>query len=291
MQAPSDCSPILVENMPLNETDKAWIRQEIRQHGWGRFKNWGVVLGPAVAISIFILYQWSGYVEFRTQTGDRLKIIEDGIRDIRGQLLLSEAAQKPTSPETQKEARQIIEDATNKKLSIPTGAVAVAGQSFLSVSSTDPGAWDTAKALLDYRSSLNSGELPDTQRNLYKPLDENDRTYYAYNAVNGRIPSFKGWSKAPINEAARMELIDKPTPRGQFGNRSLLAFGQTIILDDLYLRHVVFIGVEVHYSGGPAILDDVLFIGCRFVFDNDANTRLLASSILDQTRVTATIKS
>jgi hypothetical protein len=46
------------------------------------------------------------------------------------------------------------------------------------------------------------------------------------------------------------------------------------------IAHVIFVGVEVHYSGLPVRLADLLFVNCTFVFDNVDRSRMLAESII-----------
>jgi hypothetical protein len=48
---------------------------------------------------------------------------------------------------------------------------------------------------------------------------------------------------------------------------------------------VVYDGVEIHYSGGPMILENVVFISCKFVMDNTAPNRNLAEVLLASDRI------
>jgi hypothetical protein len=71
--------------MPLNEPDRAWVREQIReqilksQQGESKvanfFKQW-LPLMIAGGVVIWLLNEWSGYVTFRTHTNDKLEIIE-----------------------------------------------------------------------------------------------------------------------------------------------------------------------------------------------------------------------
>ncbi len=95
------CYSEIENDMPLNETDKTWIRQEIqnalKRQGRGKvigfIKDWSGI-GGCVAILIFILLQWTAYVEFRTQTNDRLGVIEKGLTtlQLQSQISLPQAA-------------------------------------------------------------------------------------------------------------------------------------------------------------------------------------------------------
>ena len=83
-----------------------------------------------------------------------------------------------------------------------------------------------------------------------------------------------------------MELIGRPLPQDSvYGPISLLLTGNTAQLDGLYMRHVIFDHVEIHYSGSPVILEDVRFVNCTFVFDNVDHARLLGEQILAEATV------
>src|SRR6516165_5783623 len=77
----------VTHDMPLNETDKAWVRETIRdahkRSRLGKFtsflKEWSGV-GAAMAFLLLVFTQWNTYIEFRTRTDDRLKSIEDDLR-------------------------------------------------------------------------------------------------------------------------------------------------------------------------------------------------------------------
>ena len=75
--------------MPLNDADRAWIKQEIQtaqtRHGLGKFtgfiKDWSGV-GAFAAVLLIIFSQWTAYVEFRTNTQDRLTAIEKNLTQL-----------------------------------------------------------------------------------------------------------------------------------------------------------------------------------------------------------------
>jgi hypothetical protein len=84
-----------------------------------------------------------------------------------------------------------------------------------------------------------------------------------------------------------MELIGRPTnPDLKTGDRLLLAEGGTISLDRMQIRHVVFEGVQIHYSGEAFVLEDVTFINCQFIFADTPGGRTLSREILAKTMLT-----
>ena len=109
MELQASISIDLPENdtdMPLNETDKAWIRQEIqaahKRAGWSKLtgfvKDW---FGAGAAITIIVLFfnQMNAYTEFRVHTNDRLEVIEKALLTIQAssapKKVLSELASLP----------------------------------------------------------------------------------------------------------------------------------------------------------------------------------------------------
>ena len=56
----------------------------------------------------------------------------------------------------------------------------------------------------------------------------------------------------------------------------------------MQVRNVVFEGVEIHYSGRPVILQNVIFINCTFSIEHDDAGERLAESILDSATVNFT---
>jgi hypothetical protein len=92
------------EDMPLNETDKAWVREYVRtvhqRQGWGKLtgfiKDWSGT-SAAIGILLFFVTQWGGYTEFKTHTGDKLIGIEGRLDKIDNDLLEVRASQFPES--------------------------------------------------------------------------------------------------------------------------------------------------------------------------------------------------
>ena len=79
--------------MPLNETDRGWIKQAIAEALQNRFKGWKETVrlwsipSVALAILIFAFTQWEKYVEFRTHAGDRMDSIEQKVKNIEANVL------------------------------------------------------------------------------------------------------------------------------------------------------------------------------------------------------------
>jgi len=87
--APPFSAPESGLDMALNDQDRAWIREAIRESGQrtrlGKLltgiKEWGGT-GAAVAILIAFFSQWSSYVQFKTHTNDELGIIDGRLKTV-----------------------------------------------------------------------------------------------------------------------------------------------------------------------------------------------------------------
>jgi hypothetical protein len=193
------------------------------------------------------------------------------------------AATNPTEPKNQQQAIHILTEAKRSSTPLPRNTWIEAGHSFVMAADKDPGAWKTAQAFMEYRSHVNSltftfpatGVQPET-------------THFQIDPIPGKaLPQVIAVNQGlPIAAAARFEKLGVPTnPDVKVGTEHLVASGGATSLDDMDIAHVVFFGVEVHYSGKPIRLEDVLFVNCTFVFDNDDRTRMLANTIINSEKV------
>jgi hypothetical protein len=64
------------------------------------------------------------------------------------------------------------------------------------------------------------------------------------------------------------------------GNAWVLLNRGIMRLDQMHLRRVVVNQVEVHYSGGQVKLENVFFVNCTFIIDNDNAGRQLAKDLV-----------
>ncbi len=178
------------DTMPLNDADRAWIREAIRsahtREGLGKLtgfiKDWGGT-GAAIAILIFVLAKWEGYVEFRTSTNIRLDRIEKGIGTIENRLGAVE--QTLVGIQYDLSRQSLINHASlplqDFKANLPdlSSAIAAAQQQHVRVSSkvtedlgkklaasTDaPHFWPTAAEFISYRSQVATADF----QNLIRP--------------------------------------------------------------------------------------------------------------------------
>ena len=151
--------------MPLNDSDRAWIRQEIRKRHpgiTGFIKDWGG-LGAAVAILVFMLAEWSSYIEFRTHTSDRLEAIEKKLTasELQSQASVPQAVFEKTLPDL----RSAVTNARKKDVRVSPAVIEDLRSKLLATSPSAPEFWPTVSEFVSYRSSVTS-EPPEQARKL-----------------------------------------------------------------------------------------------------------------------------
>jgi hypothetical protein len=148
-----------IADMPLNETDKAWVRENIKaaheRRGWGKLtgaiKDWSGA-GAAIAILILAVTQWTAYIEFRTQTTDRLGMIEKKLTtsELQSQASLPQSAFEKALPEV----RSTVATARKDGISVPPAVIEGLRSKLLASNSATPDFWPTLSEFVSYRSAL-----------------------------------------------------------------------------------------------------------------------------------------
>jgi hypothetical protein len=173
MQESQVCLSEFQTNMALTEADKKWLSETFqpvhKQHGKSRIANlikeWG---SPAVAVVvlIFVLTEWSAYIEFRTRTNDRLGTIENKLTtsELRSQVSLPQSAFEKVLPEVRSE----IATARKDQLSVPPAVIEGLRSKLLASNSEAPDFWPTLSEFVSYRSSLSYHAVtPAPPKNLF----------------------------------------------------------------------------------------------------------------------------
>lgn len=179
--------------------------------------------------------------------------------------------------------KAVAQVASESKAAISSEDIADVGKRLISLASarsdTAMQAWSAALDFIGYRSTLNTSRTVNTV-----PVAPGSQTMYeTFPPIDGR-PSPQ-LANIPLgvapSDAARFETIGHNLNESlKFGSPQLFAKGGAISLDSKYMRHVVFQNVEIHYSGKPVMLEDVIFMNCTFVFDNTPETRQLGNALL-----------
>ena len=295
---------LLTEEMKFSKENEEWLRKELRlavaaldPTGWRKVGKVIVAIGTPIAIlaafltlsgiTIASLIQAFGHIKeetvFRTTTGTRLDKIESSLLTLR----ISNTAITPNNPASQTEAKAAIAEARKNPNPLPVPVVQQAGTSFVNASKADPKAWEVALDYVSYRSSLNLDE-----RTHSSVITLVEATTYKFRPIPGDHSS--GIQLTQANTGVPLEVSARAEYLGEHLNETvhlapafLVATGGAISLDSMNLRHVIFVGTKIHYSGKPTILEDVAFINCTFEFDNDNEGRRLADEILSSDRITS----
>lgn len=307
-------------DMPLNETDKAWVREEISKSleltGFAKFTNllkgWLPLLIGA-ALVVFVLNEWSGYVQFRTNVGDRLDTIEkkdlpgiytklqnieDRIQNLASStdlIRLRELSTNPADPEKVQEAAQLLMNARQNKIQIDQDQVRKIGAKFLEAAKNKPANWTPALAFLSYCSFLNAFAAPAVPN--AKPAAFT--VEFSFKALRGIQPSDTGIAflssndSVPISRAAKIERLGS-RKHGRFpeatvgptyiimvveGERAKTSHWE-INLDSMLLKNAIVRNVRFSYQGGPLILNNVYFVDCFFDIQRTERGHKFAKSVL-----------
>jgi hypothetical protein len=271
---------------------KGWKRAASILREFGPIASIITVILTLVVIAIGALYQSFAHVkeetQFRTHTDDRLQAIEKTVKSIDADILalrLKALVSGPADSQGQAEAKKVLGTAKEESISLPQTVVEQGGKKFIGVSKGNPNAWGVALDFIAYRSWLNTRN-PETATGDY---GNTFSTYYHQNLVHGRDPVKWSWG-GPLttdnSKQAKWDAIGYEDKRNTVTQPSwIIGTGGAESLDGQQLRRAILINVEVHFSGGPVILEDVTFINCTFVFDNVATSRELGERLLADSSV------
>jgi len=198
-----------------------------------------------------------------------------------GELQIKKASEDAGSPESIKQAQDVLADATKRNIKISKEVVAKSGADFIAASPNSPQAWNAALAFLDYKSFLNSSaEIPVKSENL---TSASSSTHYdVQTPVGAPHPKFSVAGIVSKTEAAKFNHIGTDFNKDlTIGNAFIVADGGTVVLDDLDLRNEVFRNVHVYYYGKQVILANVYFLNCTFTIVQQANGTGLALAVLN----------
>jgi hypothetical protein len=205
-----------------------------------------------------------------------------GIRQSMLSLGITIAANAATAPQSQETAKTILTEAKKNSTPIPSPVVEQAGKKFIEAARADPKAWDVALQFVAYRSSLNSLYTPTGfQRKVNIKVPD---SHYNVGSLPGKAEPALSVSRLGVSpeRGARYENIGQNLNISlkESNNAWLYVKGGTVNIDYKDIRHATLQDVEVHYTGQPVILEDVIFINCTFVFDNNNSGRDLSQALL-----------
>jgi len=146
--------------------------------------------------------------------------------------------------------------------------------------------WDTALRLARYTSALT--ESPESATG-QTPVEIGSAPVYD---LSRALPSdthavMWGATRAPeqsawISTIQRYDRLFAELKNRQtiFSEWALVEYSHTapITLDGFHIRNMVIKGANVHYGGGPVVLENVYFVDCTFTFDAGLRSREILTS-------------
>jgi len=195
---------------------------------------------------------------------------------------LKSNAKDPGDLQNIKDTTRILTEAQAAKIRIDPNVLENAGQKFIRSTASQPSAWDAAIAIAQYRSFLNMDSQP-----LLKDLVA-DIPYWEINTQIGnyhtnpsQMPTVTAYGRVPPAETAILNARGKVPNEGQsFGVGFFVAEGDQALLDNAQMKNVVFRNVNILYSGGWTVMENVYFVNCVFGFPSPPNANILR--LMDQ---------
>lgn len=210
-----------------------------------------------------------------SELGERMARVE-GKLDV---LIIRSAAAQPSNQQNTQLVKDVLAAANVRGEKLDPAIIADAGTKFIDAANKSPNAWNAALTLVNYRSSLNIYSR--AVQGVAVPA--NASVVFSVRRVPGKsLPTmFDLPTPVDVSDSARYEDIgENLNQQLKFGTAQLILKGGATSLDGKYLKHVIFDSVEIHYSGKPLNLQDVIFFNCTFVFDNTQPARSLGQAIL-----------
>jgi hypothetical protein len=253
------------------------------------------LVGITLTAVYFAVSESSKNSEFRGTTIQHLKDTDSAVSDLRNRI----ASSNPTDPENQKAAKDLLTAARRKNaVPIPLPAIEESGKRFIEVSDRDPKAWDVAVDYVNYRTELNrlflgtgwelgwSAVDLEFQR-LIPPTPPTPGRLHMDSYQRGFAALADAFAFFPIG--SKNPWLDGPQASGNEFPRDLRLDYGIFKLDGMNLKNVWFVNSIIQYSGGPLLMNNVVFIDCRFVMPNVPKTRSVATTLLAKASVGATI--
>jgi hypothetical protein len=180
--------------------------------------------------------------------------------------------------------KAVAQTAIQNRTAVPDEDVTTIGKRAITLASANSDssapAWDTLQTLLQYRSFLNSVQVPLGPQ---VPITGNAHSYYEISHENTMEPPIlKTIGISDYANSAQLRNISAPDlNKGAPTGPSLLVFQTpTLILDNLYAKNVVFENTHIIYRGGPLTLEGVYFLNCTFEIQRQTKSENFAEAIL-----------
>jgi hypothetical protein len=263
--------------MALNDMDKAWVREAIREGNKPNveklIKDWF----PAAAVVALLIFAWnksSDFTAFTVKTNDRLEQIEKTLarQNLTSTATLSTGAFASNLPQLAVD----IKTAREKQITVSAGVIKDLSQKLLETSSGEHGYWLAAVQFVDFKylPRQGSGSLPKCQTLSSTPLPPQEEI----RNFDGSITKIPGQPFPPANWVAKAELLNCVLDLDDNGDWASTSVGRQFQevkkANPNVSRYVLDLtNVLIKYSGGklPPV-DEIRFTNCWFELPTPADT-------------------
>lgn len=258
------------------------------------------------AFAVTASLSWMGYLTYAS--------IEQGKQlAAHGSLLAGNKLQaitsRPLTKESIKEASSSISDAIEKKVPIPLETVIKSSNVLMKASRDErnplrSSAWVAALQSISYKTILNEFNEAVPQVPWYEGGSHqsfsfgflNKRDLLNFSIGDNLAPKFLSTNRVqvPMDYAARYEPLDSSANKSLASGVQFLRVefkDMPLKIDNYFIKNVVIMNTEVHYQGGAVVLENVYFLNCKFVMDNEPNTRSLGEYVLVNSSVSLKLNS
>jgi hypothetical protein len=225
-----------------------------------------------------------------TTTDNKLDATNRRIDDLLKEAL-ERAFPKPTPTATKaelkedfKRANDLVRLARSENIKLDSQLIATYGREVAAIRN-QPSAWQTLINLLNYRSFLNTGSVPNG------PPVEQKEWHTHYEVLAGIRPDTIDFTigNADAPNLPVLERIGQNLNAGlQHGPAFIVSENLDVDLDTMHIENAVFYNARIIYQGGPVILKNVYFVNCTFVLAQYQSSQLLADAVLGSSAVTFT---
>jgi len=195
---------------------------------------------------------------------------------------LESASVNPNRPENIEEVTHVISQARAADIDLSLATLESTGSKFIEAGQNSEASWDAAMALLAYRSHLNPSTAPASWRR-HRPY----KTFYGVFVESHETPHVSAFGWRPASDAAVLERISNaPLNVHPMGDALVIVENNSVYLDGIRAKNVIFQNCRVRYDGGQLQLDNVLFVNCSFEFVRRTEGLRLAQAILSASSTT-----
>ena len=288
------------------------VRQSSPFEQWyGKNRAWAWLLSTLIAVATAVVTLYVGILPHLEKDQDRqienqvnaslkeplekVQNLRDDIAGLKGEWesikpLLQSRVQENlkhsaslTPSEFEKELpnlRATMLAASNAKIMAAPQLVAEVGQRAVQVAARgdhlQESAWLTVGAFMDYRSIVNQAFVPPDSNFQTTP-----QTRYMWSIGHGHPDRVGHLGTLPIDKAATIrELGTAAKSSSQTGDALLLGVGGKFKIDGLELRNVILKNMIIVYQGGALMLENVVFVNCKFEVSTDQHGQSFASAVL-----------